>query len=143
MPATTFLEEAREISRPWYVESTELDRERSALSVYLNFERGGTFACGTCGQPNSKAYDTSWKCWRHMDFFGHQTFLHAPSPRVNCPVCGVRQARLPWARARSRFTRGMEDRVVELADELSVRAVARVLGEHDTRLGRLIRRNHR
>ena len=143
MPATRFLEEALEIRRPWFVESTELDIEGSVLSVYLNFERGGTFACGACGEPDSKAYDTTWKRWRHMDFFEHRTFLYAPSPRVDCSVCGVRQARLPWARARSQFTRNMEDWVVEMADEMSVRAVARVLGEHDTRLGRLIRRHQR
>jgi len=106
MPETTFLEEMLGIRRPWYVEKTELDRENRIFSVYLNFEAGGTFACGACGRKNCKAHDTTWKRWRHTDFFAHRTFLHAPSPRVDCPGCGVEQARLPWARTRNGFTRG-------------------------------------
>ena len=63
----------------------------------------------------------------------------APSPRVECPSCGVRQAELPWARVRRRLTRGFEEYVAMLAREMPVRAVARVVGEHDTRLSRVVK----
>ena len=136
-----FLEQTLGIDRPWYVENAELDRTTGVFSVQLNFEEGGTFDCGTCGQRGCKAYDTYWKSWRHMDFFEYRTFLHAPSPRVTCPKCGIRQAQLPWARPRSGFTRGLEVFVAEMAVDLPVTAVARVLGEHDTRLGSILKRH--
>ncbi len=139
MKATTFLEETLEIDDPWYVESVDLDREAEGLSVRLNFESGGTFPCGSCGRRDCKAYDTYWKQWRHLDFFAHRTFLHAPVPRVKCPWCGVRRAGVPWARLRSRFTHGLEEFVTDLAADLPVTTVARLLGEHDTRLGYMLR----
>ncbi len=76
-----------------------------------------------------------------MDFFRYRTVLHAPSPRVVCTGCGIRQARLPWARRWSRFTRDFESLVADLAEDLPVTSIARFLGEHDTRLGHLLR-NH-
>ena len=140
MQRMTHLEKPLGIRRPWFVEHASLDRERGVFSVHLNFERGGTFACGACGRRDCKAYDTHWKRWRHIDFFEYRTFLYAPSPRVSCPKCGIRQARLGWARARSRFTRGLERHVAAMADDLPVATVARLLGEHDTRLGYMLKR---
>jgi len=59
---------------------------------------------------------------------------------VDCPSCGIKQARLPWARRRSRFTLLFEALVVAMATEMSVRAVGRIVGEYDTRLWRIV--NH-
>lgn len=129
------------IDRPWYVESTELDPATGLFSVQLNFEKGGTFTCGGCGRGGCKAYDTTWKRWRHLDFFEYRTFLHAPSPRVICSGCGIRQADIPWARRRSGFTRALEGFVADMATDLPITSVARFLGEHDTRLGYILR-NH-
>jgi len=52
--------------------------------------------------------------WRHLDTCQYQTFLHARVPRVACPTHGVRQVRVPWAEARSRFTLLMERLVIDL-----------------------------
>jgi len=35
--------------------------------------------------------------WRHLDFFQHQAFLHARTPRITCPDCGVKQINLKSA----------------------------------------------
>lgn len=85
MEKTTFLEEILEIEVPWYVEGADLDRESGTFSIRLDFEAGGTFACGACGLGECKAHDTYWKRWRHLDFLGYRTFLHAPRPRVKWP----------------------------------------------------------
>jgi len=136
----TFLERTLGIARPWYVESAELDPGSEILTVTLNFERGATFACGSCARPGCKAYDTMWRRWRHLDFFEYTTTLEAPSPRARCSWCGVRQALLPWARPRSRFTRALENFVRTMWEEgVPVISVARYLGEHDTRLGYMLR----
>lgn len=139
MENTTFFEEILRIDPPWYVESAGLNRESEAFCVRLDFEQGGTFACGACGRLDCKAYDTYLARWRHLDFLGHRTFLYAPAPRVKCPECGIRRAVVPWARPRSRFTHDLEDLVVDLASDLPVTSVARVLGEHDTRLGYMLK----
>ena len=121
------------------MERTAFDAEERRLDIHLNFEVGGTFACGSCGAEGCKAYDTKWRRWRHLNFFQHQAYLHAPAPRVQCPSCGVRQARLPWARPRSGFTLLFEALVVAMASEMPTMAVARIVGEHDTRLWRVVR----
>lgn len=139
MVHTVLFEKALRLEQPWYVEKTEFDDEARRLDVHLNFGAGGTFACGSCGK-NCKAYDTTWKRWRHLNFFEYDTLVHAPSPRVDCRLCGIKQAQLPWARPRSRFTLLFEGLVVAMATEMSVRAVGRVVGEYDTRLWRIV--NH-
>lgn len=132
-------EQALGIGRPWYVERTEFDPEVGRLDIHLNFEVGGTFACGGCGAEGCKAHDTKARSWRHMNFFQHQAYLHAHAPRVRCAACGVRQARLPWARARSGFTLLFEAFVMTLVSEMPVLAAARVAEEHDTRLWRVVK----
>lgn len=130
-------EQALGLEQPWYVEKTEFNDELRRLDVSLNFRAGGVFVCGSCDE-RCKAYDTAWKQWRHLNFFEYRTQVHAPSPRVDCHACGIRQARLPWARRRSRFTLTFEALVVEMAAEMSVRAVGRIVGEYDTRLWRIV-----
>jgi len=130
--------EALGLQWPWYVERRAFDATKRRLDLHLNFEAGGTFRCGACGTPGCKAYDTVLKRWRHLDFFHYQTFVNAPSPRVECPHCGVRQAHLSWARRRRRLTVPFEEFVVNLAREMPVRAVSRIVGEHDTRLWRIV-----
>ncbi len=139
MKRTRLFAQAPGLERPWYVESTAFDAGERRLDIHLNFEVGGTFACGGCGSEGCKAYDTALKEWRHLDFFRHRACLHAPSPRVKCPECGVRQARLPWARPRSGFTLLFEALVVTMASGMPVKAVARIVEEHDTRLWRIVK----
>jgi len=55
-------------------------------------------------------------------------------PRVDCRNCGVRVARVPWARPKSGFTLLFEAIVMALAREMPVRAMSKILKEHDTRI---------
>ena len=102
------------------------------------FERGGQFPCPECGRSGCKAHDTVNKKWRHLNFFEHETYLHAQIPRVKCPDCGVRQVHVPWAREGSGFTLLFEAFLLTLAKEMPVNAVARIVGEHDTRIWRVL-----
>ena len=76
--------------------------------------------------------------WRHLDFFEHQAYLTARVPRVRCPEHGVRQVAVPWARPGSGFTLLFEALVMALAKEMPVAALAGLVGEHDTRLWRIV-----
>lgn len=138
--ASSLFEHALDLEWPWYVEEITVDHARQRLIVDLEFEGGAVFTCSACGKPGCKAYDTTSKQWRHVDFFHYQTFLRGPVPRVRCPSCGIRKAVLAWVRVHQRMTVAFEEMVMSLAQEMPLKAVSRLVGEHDTRLRRIV--NH-
>jgi transposase len=72
--------------------------------------------------------------WRHLNFFQHQAYLHARVPRVRCGQCGVKKVNVPWTGPDRGFTLLFEALVMALVSAMPVNAVARLVGEHDTRL---------
>ena len=123
---------------PWYVDTATLDVEHRELVLRIDFERGGVFSCPDCRTPGCKAYDTQEKSWRHLDFFQYRTTLTARTPRITCDRCGVRPVGVPWARNGSGFTLMFEALVLSMVKHMPVRAIGQLVGEHDTRLWRLI-----
>ena len=124
---------------PWQVRRIEFSTETARLDIYLDFPRGATFHCPACGVEGAKAYDTAEAAWRHLNFFQYAAYLHARLPRVQCPdACGIKTVEVPWARPDSGFTRLFEALIMVLAREMPVSAMAALLGEHDTRLWRVI-----
>lgn len=127
------------LTKPWYVSGVEFRPDERQLELRIDFERGGTFACPACGAAGCKAYDTEERRWRHLNFFQFETYLVARMPRADCGGCGIKPVEAPWARPGSGFTLLFEAMVLMLAAHMPVRAVARFLGEHDTRLWRVLR----
>jgi transposase len=123
---------------PWRVVESSFDADQRRLELRIDFERGSTFACPECAAEGCKVHDTETKTWRHLDFFEHHAHLTARVPRVRCPEHGVRQVALPWARPGSGFTLLFEALVMALAKEMPVNAIAGLVGEHDTRLWRIV-----
>jgi transposase len=131
-------QQALGLEPPWRVVRSEFDAQRQRLDLYLDFPAGSTFACPECEVSGCKVHDTDEKSWRHLNFFQHQAYLHARTPRVRCERCGVRMVAVPWARPGSGFTLLFEALVMTLVKEMPVAAIARMVGEHDTRLWRII-----
>ena len=127
------------INPPWEVVGIEFSKEAKRLDIKISFQRGATFDCPVCGAP-VPAYDTTEKTWRHLNFFQYEAYLTARVPRVKCPNagCGVKQVQVPWARAGSGFTLLFEALVMFLVREMPVKVVAALLGEHDTRIWRVL-----
>jgi transposase len=123
---------------PWMVEHCTFDQTAGRLDIHLDFPRGSVFACPVCRAGGCKAYDTDTLTWRRLNFFQHQTFLHARTPRVDCPQCGVHRVAVPWARPDSGFTLLFEALVLMLAKSMPILAVARFVGEHDTLIWRTV-----
>ncbi|MCR2830250.1 MULTISPECIES: ISL3 family transposase [Acidithiobacillus] len=96
---------------PWLVDDVTFQVEEKRLDLHINFPKGSRFACPVCGEE-CPVHDTREHTWRHMDFFQHEAYLHARVPRVMCPEHGVR--------------------------EMPVLTVARLIGETDTLLWRVI-----
>jgi len=126
------------LQHPWRVDRSEFDAEGKRLDLYIDFEPGGTFACPECGRTGCKAHDTSEKAWRHLNFFQHEAYLHVRTPRVRCDQCGVKLAQVPWARHGSGFTLLFEAFLLALCKGMPVAAVARLVGEHDTKVWRVL-----
>ena len=92
---------------PWMVKACRFDAPKKRLDIEIDFARGGRFPCAQCGKADCPVHDTSMQQWRHLDFFQHQAFLHARTPRVTCPDCGVKQIAVPsW---RSHAAHGRPD----------------------------------
>jgi transposase len=127
------------IEDPWQVVSVVFSKEAKRLDINIDFKRGASFPCPVCGDLVS-AYDTVDKTWRHMNFFQYETYLTARIPRVKCPKegCGVKLVEVPWARAGSGFTLLFEALIMVLAREMPIKIEATHLGEHDTRIWRVI-----
>jgi transposase len=122
---------------PWLVSRCTFDESAGRLDIHLDFPRGGVFSCPVCSAP-CKAYDTDTLTWRHLNFFQHQAFLHARTPRVECARCGIHRVAVPWARPDSGFTLLFEAMVVMLAKSMPILAVARFVQEHDTLVWRIV-----
>lgn len=133
-------QKALKIEEPWYVIDYSLNQKDQILDVYLDFKRGATFTCPHCGGAHAKVHDIvdDDRTWRHLNFWQYTTYLHARHPRVKCDLCGkIRTVIVDWARKSSGFTWFFEAEVMELMKEMPVAAVARKVGEHDTRLWRI------
>jgi transposase len=138
MRDTTLFEQALGLSDPWHVIRSEFSAQDKRLDLYLDFAPGATFSCPECDAAGCKAHDTEEKTWRHLNFFQHEAYLHARTPRVRCGGCGVKLVAVPWARPGSGFTLLFEALVMMLVKEMPVAAIARLVGEHDTRLWRIL-----
>lgn len=125
------------LQTPWQVKEVVFSASEKQLDIHLDFKAGSKFACPHCGKEVG-VYDSEERVWRHLNFFQHKAYLHAREPRVKCPDCGVCTVQVPWARPRSGFTLLFEAYILTLAQQMPVRAIARLVGEHDTRLWHML-----
>ena len=138
MRDTDLFQLALGLTSPWEVQSSTFDLESKRLDIVLYFPRGSTFICPDCGETKLKAHDTVSKTWRHLNFFQHEAYLTAKVPRVKCRHCGVRLVDVSWARPGSGFTLLFEAMIMLLAKSMPVKTISEFVGEHDTRLWRII-----
>jgi transposase len=138
MRETALLQLALGLTPPWTVRRADFDPEAHRLDIEIDFAPGSRFACPVCGAADCPAYDTERKTWRHLNFFQHQAYLTARVPRVHCDKCGIKTVNVPWARPDSGFTLLFEAMLMAMIPAMPVAAVARMVGEHDTRLWRVV-----
>ncbi|MFZ3580502.1 ISL3 family transposase, partial [Virgibacillus sp. DJP39] len=133
---------ALDIPEPWYVFHHELAKNERTLHIYIEYRSGAKFSCPNCGKSGCKVHDIQDqdRTWRHLDFWQYQTLLHARMPRVKCESCGkIRTVEIDWARPGAGLSLFFEHHVMSLMVEMPVAAVARKVGEHDTRLWRVFK----
>jgi transposase len=60
-------------------------------------------------------------------------------PRTECKKCGsIRLINVPWARRSAGFTLLMDSLILILAQNMPIQSVAEIIGEHDTRIWRVL-----
>jgi transposase len=126
------------LEEPWEVVEVKFDAARRRLDLRIDFRKGARFACPECGAAGCKVHDTETHTWRHLNFFQHEAYLTARVPRVICAEHGTLQVKVPWARERSDFTLLFEALVMALVKEMPVKAIGRLVGEHDTKIWRIV-----
>lgn len=115
------------LSSPWTVERVELDMAKQQVDVHVGHPKGARFACPECGHELAVYDHAAERAWRHLDSCQFLTHLHASAPRVDCPEHGVRQAKLPWAEAGSRFTHLFEVLAIDMLRAANVKQAAAIL----------------
>jgi transposase len=130
------------IEKPWFIQEIKLDQENGKLEIWIDFERGSKFyyedpELGVKG--HFKAYDTTQKTWRHLNFFQYQCYLHAWIPRVDNGSGGkIRQVNAPWEGRAAGFTLMFEAFIIELIRLMPVHQVAKLINVYDNKLWKLM-----
>jgi transposase len=115
------------IEPPWTVARVELNQADQRVDVWVAHDDGVKWPCPECGRALPVYDHAEERGWRHLDSCQFMTYLHARPPRVECPEHGVRQARLPWAEPRSRFTALFERLAIDVLLETNVEGATRIL----------------
>ena len=129
---------ALNLEDPWYITRIDFSSEEKQLDIHVDFKSGSKYPCAKCGEPGRSVHDTIDRTWRHLNFFQFKTYIHCRVPRTTCDKCGVKQAKVPWARKGSGFTLLMDSIIVLMAQYMTVTAIAEIIGEHDTRIWRVV-----
>jgi transposase len=130
------------IEEPWRITSIEMEPAKKnpslmELHIKIDFAEGAAFDYPGV-EEKCKVHDTRERTWRHLNFFQYRCYITAKVPRIITPDGKVRTVEVPWARSGSGFTLMMEGVILTLVKHMPVRTVAREIGEHDTKLWRLI-----
>jgi len=130
------------VEKPWFVHDVKFDLASGKLEIWIDFERGSTFyyedkELGIKG--HFKAYDTTQKTWRHLNFFQYQCYLHAWIPRIDIGNGKVRQVQAPWEGHAAGFTLLFEALILELVRVMPVHQVSKLMGVYDGKLWNLIK----
>lgn len=124
---------ALQLEEPWYIEKVEFRNEE--LHMYVAFKKGFKFI--NKENKETTAYDTISKVWRHLNFFQYKAYIHCDVPRIKNNN-GINMVEVPWSRPNSGFTMLFESFVIELSKIMSVKAIARIVKEYDTRIWRIL-----
>jgi transposase len=134
---------ALNITDPWFIKDINFDVELKRLDIHIDFERGATFHYEKLNEGISgdyKAYDTTDKEWRHLNFFEHECFLHARVPRIKTEDDKVRLVLPPWAGLANGFTLLFEALILQLASNMPVHTLVKIINVSDYRVWNILMR---
>lgn len=131
------------IELPWYIDRMEFDQGKGKLDIWIDFARGSLFKFEDAGlgiRGQFKAYDTTEKVWRHLNFFQYECHLHARIPRLDLGDGRHRLATAPWEGLANGFTLLFEAFILELVRLMPVHQVAKLFGLNDQKLWSMVKK---
>ncbi|MDO9529618.1 MAG: transposase family protein [Syntrophales bacterium] len=128
---------ALKLESPWEITKIEFLEKEGRINIFLDFPKGSVFPCPKC-KKEVKAYDTTEKQWRHMNFFQYACYLVVRVPRTECKEDGILQIEVPWARSDADFTFLFESFAMTLCREMPVNRVSQIIKVDDNKLWRMM-----
>ena len=107
-----------------FVTGIEFEADAVVIDVAPTFK---VPRCSSCHRKVKRGYDHRVRTWRHLDLGGMLTLLRYAIRRVDCPRCGVKVEKVPWADPGSRFTKPCENQVAYLAQRCDQTTVTKLM----------------
>ena len=129
------------VQKPWFISKLNLDLEKKELNIEVDFEKGSEFIYvdeQTGEQDIYKAYDTSEKKWRHMNFFQYKCFLICRVPRVKTKIGKVKQVKTPWEGVSSGFTLLFEALILQFSKIMPVNRICEMMDIYDGKIWKML-----
>src|SRR2546423_5914490 len=102
---------------------------REGAVLFTIEQARATFRCPVCGSPEVTAHGGVPRLFRGVPMGSSPTAVFLAIPRVECHACGItRQAAVPFAEPRRRFTRAFARYALDLSAHMTIQDVARHLG---------------
>jgi len=86
------------------------------------------YRCSGCGRTQRSYHDREWMGLRDLDLSKHRVRLWVLRHRIDCGRCGIHRESLGLARRHARCTKRFERRLFVLTRDMTVKAVARLMG---------------
>lgn len=131
---------ALDIKSPWYIKDVYFEEEgtEKVLHIFVDHKRLAKFKYESI---DYSVYDHQERTWKHLNFFQHKCYLHAPVPRVRTIDGKVKLVQVPWANPGSSFTLLFEKNILNLVEGgMSASAVGKHLEVGGKRIFGVVRR---
>jgi transposase len=123
----------------WRVLRCEFDERGGEVSLWVEELPHFWVVEGARQKQQVRAYDhVSEMEWRHLNVFEHRCVLRCRLPRGRREDGSVYRVQPPWEGLSMHFTKAFEAMTLLMLRQMPVAATARQLGEHDTRLWRML-----
>jgi len=132
---------ALHVEKPWYIKNINFNEEEKRLDIYIDFKKGSAFFYEDTEKKikgEFKAYDTTDKAWRHLNFFQYECYLHARVPRIQLIDNSVKLITTPWEGKSKGFTLLFEALILQLVSNMTVFKVSKIINVSDDKLWRML-----
>ncbi len=96
----------------WKIDRMDLDAKVQRIGIYISHS-GRPLICPKTGETGTLYDHRKERCWRHLDWFQFQCFVHCRVPCVQSSA-GVNTIEVPWSSASQRYTEAFESWTIRL-----------------------------